>query len=109
MFNDEKYKEEMLHSKNSDLLRELNELYEEELIKNYKIISIEINKIKFSITTIEDKFLHVSTDLNDCYKVENDDDNLYENFEQLLNRHSQAYSSRFAKLLFDKLSNLQHA
>jgi len=105
MEEDEMIKYEMTHSKKNDLTRELNELHDQELIKHYKIISCEFNRLKFTITTLENNLLIISTDINECYKVE-DDETLFENFEQLLNKHSKAYSIQFSKILYDRLSNL---
>ncbi len=105
MEDDERFKYEMTHSKNFDLTRELNELHDQELIKHYNIIYCEFNRVKFTITTLENNILQISTDVNECYKVE-EDDTLFENFEQLLNKHSKAYSIQFSKILYDRLDSL---
>jgi hypothetical protein len=91
-----------------NIKNELDELLEENLIKDFKITINDINKFEFTIVTLEDKKLDLETSINYCYKITNikDDETLYETFEQILNKHSEKYSERFGNILTEKLNQL---
>ena len=87
---------------------ELNELLEENLIKDFKFIKSDINILQFQIITLEDIHLAIETSTNYCYKVTNINDNssLYESFESLLRKHSDLYSQKFGEIIANRLNKL---
>ncbi len=93
-----------------NIKNELNELIEENLIKDFRIIKNDLDKFEFTIVTLEEKKLEIEISVNYCYKITNikDDETLYETFEQILNKHSEKYSERSWNILTDKLNKLLH-
>lgn len=91
-----------------NIKNELNELLDENLIKDFRITKCDIHKFEFTIYTLEEKILEIETSINYCYKITNvkEDENLYETFEQILNKYSEKYSERFGNILTDKLNKL---
>ena len=91
-----------------NIKQELNELLEENLINNFKIIVSDINKVQFVIITLEDKCLDIETSVNYCYKITNlnEEGCLYETFEQILNKHSEMYCRKFGEIITNRLNKL---
>jgi hypothetical protein len=88
-------------------VEELNELVEQDLIKDFNIIKSDINTFIFTVVTIEGINIELESSINYCYKVLNESDNfLYESFEQLLRKYSPAYSNKFGDIITDKLNAL---
>ena len=87
---------------------ELNELLEENLIKEFKFIKSDIYSLQFQIITLENKQLAIETSTNYCYKIINVSDNssLYESFESLLRKHSDLYSQKFGEIIANRLNKL---
>lgn len=88
---------------------ELNELLDQGLIEDFKIIKSDINQVRFKLITLEGNQLEVETSVNNCYRIINEEENgnmLYESFEQLLKKHSEKYSTKFGEIVADKLKNL---
>lgn len=90
-----------------NIMTELEELLEQSLIKEYKIIKADINIIQFRILTLENKYLELETTTNYCYKLAADN-TVYESFEQLLSKNSGLYNQKFSSILVGKLSALSN-
>lgn len=88
-----------------NITTELEELVDEQLIKEYNITKSDLNQIKFTLITLEDNCIEIETSLNHCYRVINDGI-IYENFEQILRKHSNAYIDKFSSILNSKLNDL---
>ena len=81
---------------------ELNQLKNENLIKSFEIK--ELNSAKFNIITLEEKILEIEMSVNNCYKLNNHDRDIFENFEQLLKKYSLGYTIRFGDIITQKLN-----
>jgi hypothetical protein len=89
--------------------KELNELLEEGLIKDFKILKREISAFQFQMTTLEEEKLTIELSVNFCYRIINKkgiEDKLYESMESLLTQHSSVYGDNFSNIISNKLKEL---
>lgn len=85
-----------------DIYFELNGLKKEKLIKDFIFTDISnVHLLEFTITTLEEYELKIEYSLNECYKLTNGE--IYESFEQILNKHSSEYKKQFLKIISDKM------
>lgn len=88
-----------------DVKFELEGLKKDNLILDFKFLDFKnLHILKFSIFTLENSELKIEYSLSECYKLENGE--IFESFEQLLNKYSLMYKKQFSKILFDKLSEM---
>lgn len=96
-----------MNGNGENIIAELEELSEQNLIRDFKIFKNDLNTCEFIIITLEDIDISLETSTNYCYKVLNHNDNfLYESFEQLLTKYSEAYSNKFGEIITNKLNAL---
>jgi hypothetical protein len=91
-----------------NIKQELDELTSEGFIKSYSISHMNsgthmCNRIKgFTMISLEGSTLEVELTSSDCYLLKVDG-KVYENFEQILRRHSNGYVEKFNEKIKQKL------
>ena len=89
-----------------NIIQELNELKEQGLIKDFKLVNDIIE-----IITLDEYSIDIETNFMTYYKLVKSSCNdhitsynkIYESFEQLLSHLSNGYNKKFSDLLYNKL------
>ena len=78
----------------SNIRKELDQLKNSKLIKDFILDTSERNNPKIQLTILENEKLNIELGMNYCYKVLKNN-KLYESFESLLNDLSPQYTTAF--------------